>query len=472
MFWASALVWFVTAPRIAEAYHLMTPVAIPLNLLIWLPLALSLFAGIAMLVCEPFAPPLAFMFGAICEFQLELLRSTVVRASKLPAAYHWCVGPGVVAGALFLVCLVLAACNRPWRHFWCAVAAIAFACGEYRYVAQRLVDTSQQVRCSVLALGHGCCVVAELPNGETWMYDAGRLRNHDRGVDIVSRFLWQRGITRLDRVFLSHADLDHFSLVPELCRRFQTHTIHYAAATPPQSSAGWLALIRAAKSRGVRLEPVASGDIIKSTEGVTAYVLHPSADARGSDNARSLVLALRAYGRELLLPGDLEGEGLQAVLEQPPRNSDAVLAPHHGSIGSRPYDFLAWCSAPVVAISGGNVSAREQYLHSVRGLGRPCVLHTAVHGCVTIAFGADGGFRLRTFRGPMGHCGNAGIDGQHVSDQLSLNTGRANKRAGQRVNFGGDRFFPVGRIDTHHHPSGGFLGATRCGRAAILVVNR
>ena len=74
----------------------------------------------------------------------------------------------------------------------------------------------QDLRCSFLAVGRGSCVVLELPDGETILYDAGSLGSPERASHTIASFLWSRRITQLDAIVLSHADVDHYNALPGL----------------------------------------------------------------------------------------------------------------------------------------------------------------------------------------------------------------------------------------------------------------
>ncbi len=76
------------------------------------------------------------------------------------------------------------------------------------------------MRCTFLAVGHGGCTVLEAPDGRTLLYDAGALGGPEGDRPPNLAFLWHRGISRIDEVFLSHADLDHFNGLPALLDRF------------------------------------------------------------------------------------------------------------------------------------------------------------------------------------------------------------------------------------------------------------
>ena len=97
-----------------------------------------------------------------------------------------------------------------------------------------------------------------------------------------------------------------------------------------------------------RCAQLGAGDRLVFGESTVMTVLHPPpAGVPGSDNAQSIVLAVECHGRRVLLPGDLETPGTQALLAQPPWDCDVLLAPHHGSARSNPPGFSAWCQSGV-----------------------------------------------------------------------------------------------------------------------------
>ena len=121
---------------------------------------------------------------------------------------------------------------------------------------------------------------------------------------------------------------------------------------------------------------------------MTAQVFHPLVgDTGGSDNARSIVLAIEYAGRRVLLPGDLESPGLEDLTAQLPYDCDLLLAPHHGSARSDPPGFAAWSQPEWVIVSGGigsdTASAGASYMASGAE-----VLRTAESGMIEVTLGA------------------------------------------------------------------------------------
>src|SRR5262249_56481645 len=79
---------------------------------------------------------------------------------------------------------------------------------------------SDELRVTFLAVGHGGCTVLETPDGRVLVYDAGAMGGSEVTRRHIAPYLWSRGHRRIDELFLSHADLDHFNGVTALLERF------------------------------------------------------------------------------------------------------------------------------------------------------------------------------------------------------------------------------------------------------------
>lgn len=73
------------------------------------------------------------------------------------------------------------------------------------------VNRTKQMEVTVLSVGAGSATVIELPDGRTFIYDAGSSTRPAIGKSAIVPFLRQKGIHRIDRVYLSHANIDHYN---------------------------------------------------------------------------------------------------------------------------------------------------------------------------------------------------------------------------------------------------------------------
>jgi competence protein ComEC len=142
-------------------------------------------------------------------------------------------------------------------------------------------------------------------------------------------------------------------------------------------------LRRSAELARIPIHKVAKGDVLWSQGADRVEVLHPcDGVSYDNDNAGSIVLAVHFGVDSLVLPGDLERDGMEAMTRAPPVDVDVALAPHHGSVHSAPAAFAQWCSPQAVVISGGDATedmARELY----QALGIPA-WHTATDGAIRV----------------------------------------------------------------------------------------
>jgi competence protein ComEC len=318
MFWAvrrsvwhlmlvSLTIWLLTMPLVMARFHLCTPIAVLLNIVAWLPMAGGLIGGAVLMLVGPIAPPLAHLCGAFCNWNFRLLEWCVSAARCVPLSHFWVPGPadwwlfGFYGGLGLLAAFPRL---RPPRRWCAALVALWIAVGLIVSMWPRHRD---RVDCTFVSMGHGCAALVQFPSGQSLLYDAGQSGAPSAGVRTISEFLWDRGLTHLDAVVVSHPDLDHFNALPGLMERFsigevcvsplmfqkRTHTVHV--------------LQRAINAHGIPVHEIWAGNRLWAGPECSVEVLHPLRHGTlGPDNANSIVLAIDYLGREILLPGDLE----------------------------------------------------------------------------------------------------------------------------------------------------------------------
>ncbi|MEM8947653.1 MAG: ComEC/Rec2 family competence protein, partial [Planctomycetota bacterium] len=394
---ASLAIWLATAPLIAYHFHITSPVSILVTPLIWPLVAIALITGLSICLVGWILPPIAWVLGEICSLCLQLTESIVASAYRWHGGNFYLSGPAgwwVIGFYAGLALLAIFWWGR-LRWTWQLAAVVTWIAIGLTATGWRTADND--LRCTFLSVGHGTCVVLELPGGETLLYDAGSLGSPDRAAQTISSFLWSRGISRLDGVVLSHADVDHYNALPGLIDRFEVANVYVSPLMfDPWMTEGQLDapnyLKQTLESSAVPLQQIWLNDRLRtSSKQIEIEVLHPPhSGVAGRDNANSLLLAIR-YGQcSLLLPGDLESPGIDAVMAELPQHFDILLAPHHGSRNSDPPGFASWCTPDWVVVSGPPVGDEQQFTaESYRDVGAK-VLHTATVGAVEFVIDQDG----------------------------------------------------------------------------------
>ncbi|MFO0929511.1 MAG: ComEC/Rec2 family competence protein [Gemmataceae bacterium] len=352
MYAISFVIWIAILPLVV--YHTgMLPTAVlllgpPLTVLT----SIALFLGFVVLALGGWAGPLAVVPAWLLAGCMAGCEWLVDRADAWPTHVHvGGLGVGWVVAFYLVLLAVLTepALRRRWR--WFAPLAPVWLC--LVLVPGPARQPAGELRCTFLAVGHGGCVVLELPDGRTLLYDAGSLRGPDVATRTVAPFLWARGIRRVDEVVLSHADLDHFNALAWLAERCAIGRVLCSETFAARANAATAHTLRELDRRGVRLETVRAGDRL-TAGAATLDVLHPPAGFyHGTENARSVVLRVSHYSSVLLLTGDLEGDGLASLLRRVAQRADVLQVPHHGSAAVDHAALAAWCRPRLVVSCQG-----------------------------------------------------------------------------------------------------------------------
>ncbi len=378
LFAVNAILTAVNAPLLMAEVNVVSPVSLLVGPLLVLVSSVALVAGFALLLVAPI-PLLNDAAALVTRFSLQTCDALVNVAADVPGGSVYVCGlPAWWLVGLYL--LVAGVVLVKWNDGKRLLAGLAI----WLVVAFVIPDDrpADELRVAFLSVGHGACVVLETPDGRCLMYDAGTTTGPDAVRRVIAPYLWHRGHRRIDELFLSHADADHFNGIDELLKRFAvgrvTMTPSFAEKPTAEVAAGMLAV----RKRGVEVRVAVAGD--RFTAGDVALdVLHPPPGNFGTvENERSLVLLVRHAGHSILLTGDLEKAGTGRVLGLPPVPADVLLAPHHGSAAAFPDALRRWATPKLVAVSRGNLYSNT-VADGIGGPGVP-VWDTHTFGTVTV----------------------------------------------------------------------------------------
>jgi competence protein ComEC len=351
---ASAVIWLIGWPLVALRFHVMSPVAILINIpLIPLTSLALLLSGLTLFLSSIW-PPLGAPFAWACG---QCLGWTEV-AVRWGTAWRW--GHAFVPGppwgwplafyALLALATMAGASRWRSRRLWWS---LALACGAMMATLPLISTRPETTEAEVLAVGHGLAVVIRSPEGRTVLYDCGKMSDPHVGRRLIAPALWSQDLRKIDVVILSHADADHYNGLPDLLDRFAIGVVRAPPGFEGPANPGAKLLLDEVRAHGIPVEPISEGDQIDLGGGTTLTVLHPAEEIRpgSTDNARSVVLEVASGGRRLLLTGDLERDGLTDLVARSTEPWDAMLAPHHGGRTSNPAWLYMWAKPSQVIVS-------------------------------------------------------------------------------------------------------------------------
>lgn len=204
---------------------------------------------------------------------------------------------------------------------------------------------------TVMDVGQGLAVVVQTPHHRL-LYDTGPAYSEkfDAGSAIVVPYLWRQGITRLDKLIVSHNDNDHAGGLDGVMQGVQVEQLLVGEQ-------GDLDLVQQKRgSLSCHTFPPWVWD------GVSFRFLQTPQTSYTKPNNRSCVLLIEYAGQSILLPGDIEAnqEAWLISSQQLPAALTLVLAPHHGSRTSSTSGFVDHAHAQYVIYSAGY---RNQHGH-------------------------------------------------------------------------------------------------------------
>lgn len=271
------------------------------------------------------------------------------------------------------------------------------------------------LRVTFLDVGQGDAALVELPDGATWLIDAGGLANRPDLASAsapgrtIQRALEAKGRKAIDLAIISHPHPDHYLGLARIAA--PVHELWTATPNPDQAGPGagvgphsLPSFDAVAQSVGAPIRHPPLG-LARTQAGVDVVVWGPrfratdsgpeqqAADPVRSVNDNSLVVELRFSGRSILFAGDLESEGEANLVAAGLGHVDIVKVAHHGSPTSSSPALIAATHPDIAVISCGvgntfgfpSSAVIERWRASGANIAR-----TDVRGAVEITISTDG----------------------------------------------------------------------------------
>jgi competence protein ComEC len=400
--WAVDLVLFSAIIQVgllmpmAETFHRITIVGIGLNTLAFPLMTVLLALAVPTVILAATLPMLAVLPGKLLFwFTSGLLALTEFRGEPLWMSYRIPGPPTWVAigfaAAVIAIGVTLTRSKRALVVFVCLFITFAALVVSYPFAPE---TPKGLLEVTALDCGRGEAVFSVLPDGTTLLVDAGG-REHfgadlgrwNPGEEIVSPYLWSRGIKKIDIVVLGGGNDENVDAMTAILRNFRVRELW----RPPQiSGPDALSLVEAARERGVQIRDL-TADSGEDPGATKIKVLWPPValnSAKLPFRDRSPVLRIAGHDGSVLLRGKTDERVEHILAESGSELSSTVLE------SSRPLSeiisqkkFVALVNPAVVLQTGGSDKAQQGRTYLRDETPRPAgvtVFTTANDGAITI----------------------------------------------------------------------------------------
>lgn len=345
VFLASLAAQVAIAPLMAYYFNKISLIAIVSNLVILPMIGISLGAGFALYFASLIGTQLLFIVSKFTGAVVSVITYLVDMFANVPYSTIRIATPSIYFILLFYIIVV--GLPKIKNYIWKRVIILAFGILILLPVLSYFLKNKKNLEITFIDVGLGDAILCEFPGGTNMLIDGGGDwgAKYDIGETIISPFLWNKGIMKIDTIVLTHPHINHFQGLTAVCNNFKIKKFITTGEIPKEDE--YLELIKILRKKKIIVEKFSAGGHF-NIGNISADVLNPEKILPETDD-NSIVMKLSYNDFSILFCGDITRK-TQNILTSKNIASTFLVVPGHGK-KKLLLDFLLTISPEYAIIS-------------------------------------------------------------------------------------------------------------------------
>lgn len=325
-------------PVQAYYFNIISLLSLAANIIAVPLMSLSLVLGFVMILFNYTLPFLNVSLGIILDFLMFIQSFIVDFFTRIPINTFKIYSPNLGTIILYYLAIVIILriiCIDEYKSTMKKVICYYLVLLTIINIISFNIDNHIEI--DFIDVGQGDSILIKT-QGNNYLMDTGGsiFSSNDIGKYITLPYLIKHGIFKLEAVFISHFDEDHYKGLETLLDEIKIDKI-YVSYIPDK-----LEVIQKIKKKNIPIYSLKKGDIIYLDYNTSMKIIWPDDNVKNkySSNNMSLVSLLNFKHYNVLFTGDIEKEVECILANRFNESIDVIKVAHHGSSTSTTEGFL------------------------------------------------------------------------------------------------------------------------------------
>jgi len=313
------------APSLAYYFNKVSLIALVSNLVILPMIGISLGAGFALYLTSLIGTQLLFIVSKVTGGLVSVIIYLVDMFANIPYSTIRTPTPSIYFIMLFYIIVI--GLPKIKNYIWKRVVILSFGILILLPILNYFSENKKNLEITFIDVGLGDAVYCKFPDGSNMLIDGGGDwgAKYDIGETIVSPFLWNKGVTKIDTVVLTHPHINHFQGLIAVCNNFKIKKFITSGEISKEDE--YLELMKILRKKKIIIEKISAGDHF-NIGNISVNVLNPEKINPNTDD-NSIVMKLSYNNFSILFCGDIT-QKIQNILTEKNIAATVLFIPSHG----------------------------------------------------------------------------------------------------------------------------------------------